>query len=105
MRRKANRPKGHFVSGRREREITGKPRFWELFHALPSDIRELAVKNYGLWQRDPHHPSLRFRRLKGGQDRFTVRIGDHYRALGRLTGDTITWVWIGSHTDYDRLVG
>jgi hypothetical protein len=80
-------------------------RFWELFHALPSDIRELAVKNYRLWQSDPHHPSLRFRRLKGSPDRFTVRIGDHYRALGKLTDDTITWVWIGSHTDYDRLVG
>ena len=80
-------------------------RFWELFHALPSDIRELAVKNYRLWQRDPHHPSLRFRRLKGSPDRFTVRVGDHYRALGKLTDDTITWVWIGFHTDYDRLVG
>ena len=80
-------------------------RFWELFHALPSDIRELAVKNYRLWQRDPHHPSLRFRRLKGSPDRFTVRVGDRYRALGRLTDETITWVWIGSHTDYDRLVG
>ena len=63
------------------------------------------IKNYRLWQRDPHHPSLRFRRLKGSPDRFTVRVGDHYRALGRLTADTVTWVWIGSHTDYDRLVG
>jgi len=33
------------------------------------------------------------------------RIGEHYRAMGRVTGDTITWVWIGAHTDYDRLVG
>jgi len=48
---------------------------------------------------------LHFRRLKGSQDRFTVRVGDHYRAPGRLTADTVTWVWIGSHTDYDRLVG
>ena len=80
-------------------------RFWELFHSLPPDIRDLAAKNYSLWQRDPNHPSLRFKRLKGSPDRFTVRVGDHYRALGRLTDDTITWVWIGSHTDYDRLVG
>jgi hypothetical protein len=80
-------------------------RFWELFHSLPPDIRDLAVKNYRLWQRDPHHASLHFRRLKGSPDRFTVRVGDHYRALGRVTADTVTWVWIGSHADYDRLVG
>ena len=80
-------------------------RFWELFNALPFDIRELAIKNYHLGRRDPHHPSLRFRRLKGSPDRFTIRVGDHYRALGRLTADTITWVWIGSHADYDRLAG
>jgi hypothetical protein len=79
-------------------------RFWELFHSLPPDVQKLAVKNYELWRRDPHRPSLRFRKLKGSADRFTVRVGDHYRGLGRVTADTITWVWIGSHTDYDRLV-
>jgi hypothetical protein len=80
-------------------------RFWELFNALPPDVQELAVKNYQLWEQDPHHPSLRFRRLQGTPDRFTVRVGEHYRAIGRLAGETITWIWIGSHADYDRLVG
>jgi hypothetical protein len=80
-------------------------RFWNLFHALPAEVQELAVKDYRLWQRDPQHPSLHFRRLKGSADRFSVRIGDHYRALGSLAADTITWVWIGTHAEYDRLVG
>ncbi len=80
-------------------------RFWDLFDALPRDIQKLAVKNYRLWQRDPHHPSLHFRRLQGSADRFSVRVGDHYRALGRLKTDTITWVWIGTHAAYDRLMG
>jgi hypothetical protein len=80
-------------------------RFWDLFYSLPRDVQKLAVKNYRLWQSDPHHPSLHFRRLQGSPDRFSVRVGDHYRALGRLTPDTITWVWIGSHAEYDRLVG
>ena len=79
-------------------------RFWALFHALPSDVQQLAVKSYQLWRRDPHHPSLRFRRLQGQADRFSVRVGEH-RALGTLTADTITWVWIGTHAEYDRLVG
>ena len=80
-------------------------RFWDLFQALPPDIQRLAVKNYRLWQRNPHHPSLHFRRLEGSADRFSIRVGTHYRALGRLTADTITWVWIGTHAEYDRLVG
>ena len=80
-------------------------RFWALFHALPHEIRDLAVKNYELWCRDPQHPSLHFRRLQGREDRFSIRVGNHYRALGRLDADTITWVWIGTHAEYDRLVG
>ena len=80
-------------------------RFWELFQALPPEVQNLAVKNYHLWRRNPHHPSLRFRRLQGSEDRFSIRVGDHYRAIGRLAGEKMTWAWIGTHSDYDRLVG
>ena len=80
-------------------------RFWDLFHALPADIQRLAVKNYKLWRRNPNHPSLHFRRLRGAEDRFTIRVGDHYRALGRLGSDAIIWVWIGTHAEYDQLLG
>jgi hypothetical protein len=64
--------------------------------------QRLAAKNYRLWRHDPYHPSLRFLKLQGSENRFTVRIGDHYRALGKLTAGTMTWVWIGTHADYDR---
>ena len=80
-------------------------RFWDLFHELPAEAQKLAIKSYRTWERDPHHPSLRFRRLQGSIDRFSVRVGSHYRALGRLSADTITWVWIGTHAEYDRLTG
>jgi hypothetical protein len=80
-------------------------RFWELFHALPDNIQALAVKNYRLWRSDPRHPSLHFRRLQGSADRYSVRIGDHHRALARVTPDVVLWVWIGTHSEYDRLVG
>jgi hypothetical protein len=79
-------------------------RFWDLFRKLPENVQKLAVKNYNLWLRDPHHPSLHFRRLQGSPDRFCVRVGDHYRALGHLSADKMIWVWIGTHTEYDRLV-
>ncbi|MGH9771808.1 MAG: hypothetical protein ACRD4Q_08950 [Candidatus Acidiferrales bacterium] len=64
----------------------------------------MAVKNYLLWRENPSHPSLHFRRLKGSGDRFTIRVGDHHRALGRLNAGTITWVWIGTHAEYDQLI-
>jgi len=80
-------------------------RFWVLFQALPIDVKDLAIRSYHTWQHDPHHPSLHFRRLHGSANRFTVRVGNHYRALGTLTEDTVTWVWIGTHAEYDRLVG
>ena len=80
------------------------PRFWRLFVALPLEARRLAAKNYQLWLQDPQHPSLRFRRLQGTHDLYTVRIGDRYRALGQMESGEITWTWIGTHADYDNLV-
>lgn len=79
-------------------------RFWKLYAALPTRVRELARKKNQFWQRDENHPSLGFKRLKGGSGkRFSVRIGDHYRALGQRRDDGIEWVWIGSHEDYNNL--
>ena len=79
-------------------------RFWKLYHALPPHVQKLAKKNYSLWQQDRNHPSLAFKKLKGGSgSRFSVRVGDHYRALGQVSGDTVEWVWIGSHEDYNKL--
>jgi hypothetical protein len=79
-------------------------RFWDLFEGLPAHGRELAVKNYKLWLSDPAHPSLGFHRLRGSRDRYSIRVGDHYRALGIAKTGAITWVWIGTHEEYNRLV-
>jgi hypothetical protein len=29
----------------------------------------------------------------------------HYRALATDVGDDLVWFWIGSHADYDKLIG
>ena len=79
-------------------------RFWKLYGELPRPIQRLAVKNYHLWQNNPRHPSLDFKKIRGGTNRFSVRIGDHYRALGHTNGDSVEWVWIGTHEDYNKLV-
>lgn len=38
----------------------------------------------------------------GDEDRFSIRVGDHYRALGRQADEKTIWVWTGTHSDYDR---
>ena len=35
---------------------------------------------------------------------YSARISRGFRAVGILAGETITWIWIGSHADYDRLL-
>ena len=80
-------------------------RFWERYHQLPEHIQRLADKNYRLWLADQRHPSLDFKKLKGSDRRFSVRVGDHYRALGDMVEGGVVWVWIGSHEEYNKLVG
>jgi len=36
--------------------------------------------------------------------RWSARVGLHYRALAVEDGGNLLWVWIGTHSDYDRLV-
>ena len=79
-------------------------RFWEGFEALPHEVQNLARSNYALLRRDRYHPSLHFRSVRGGQYR-SVRVGLHYRALGVPVPDGVHWFWIGTHAEYDRLIG
>ena len=66
-------------------------RFWKLYHELPEHIQRLAVKNYQFWRENPRHPSLDFKKLAGQGERFSIRVGDHYRALGHKIGDGYEW--------------
>jgi len=76
--------------------------FWVTYRTLPSDVRDLANKNFELLKSDPQHPSLQFKTL--GRFR-SVRVGLRYRALGVEVPDGVSWFWIGTHAEYDRLVG
>ena len=77
-------------------------RFWALYDALPPDVRAVADKNYELLRTNPRHPSLHFKRI--GQ-LWSVRAGIHHRALGTEVADGIMWVWIGTHAEYDKIIG
>jgi hypothetical protein len=80
--------------------------FRKLFAQLPQRVQATATKNYQLWQDNSAHPSLEFKRVNTKQNIWSVRVGIGWRALGVLnaSGDKITWFWIGSHAEYDRIL-
>ena len=57
-----------------------------------------------MFQKDPSHPSLRFKQVHTTKPIFSARVGLGYRALGVRDGEAIAWFWIGSHAEYDQLV-
>jgi hypothetical protein len=78
------------------------PAFWKLYEALPREIQELADKSFALLKVNPRHPSLHFRKVG---DVWSARVGLHYRALATEGDDGLQWFWIGTHAEYDKLLG
>jgi hypothetical protein len=82
--------------------------FWKHHDALPEEVQRQAFRAYALWRANPSHRSLQFKCVSEKHAVFSVRIGIHWRALGYRNAepgkDTLTWFWIGSHADYDKLV-
>jgi hypothetical protein len=78
--------------------------FRETFARLPEQIRRQARAAYRRFQQNPHHPSLRFRRVHPVRPIYSARINLNYRAVGTLDGDTITWFWIGPHDEYEQVL-
>lgn len=79
------------------------PRFQPLFDALPADTQRIATRCFARLKEDPKHLSLHFKRLKG--DLWSVRVGSGYRAIAVCGTDQFQWFWIGTHGEYDRLIG
>jgi hypothetical protein len=78
------------------------PEFWYHYRALPAEIRNLADRCFELLKDNPRHPSLHLKRVG---EFWSARVGLHYRALGIDDEGGISWFWIGTHAEYDDLVG
>ena len=80
--------------------------FWKRFDSQTEQVQKLARKNYRLLEDDPLHPSLHFKALADHDPPlWSVRVGRSYRALAIEEGGVLYWFWIGSHAEYDRIVG
>jgi hypothetical protein len=78
------------------------PSFWEKYRLLSPSIRAGARKAYRLWADNPFYPSLHFKCINNQEDIWSVRVTRSHRALGVMSGDTVTWFWIGDHDEYER---
>ena len=79
--------------------------FRRLFADLPEQVQQQTRGAYRQFKEDPSHPSLRFKKVHPDLPIYSARITKNYRAVGQLHGDTVIWFWVGSHADYDKLLG
>jgi hypothetical protein len=77
------------------------PKFWRFYEQLPSEVRKLADENFALLKRDPHYPSLHFK--KAGRF-WSARVGIHFRAVAVERSGDIVWFWIGPHDEYESII-
>jgi hypothetical protein len=79
-----------------------EPTFRKLYANLPTEVQQLARQKYRQFKQNPFHPSLEFQ-AKGKV--WTVALGRSYRAIARRSDNDLHWVWIGSHEDYNKILG
>lgn len=53
---------------------------------------------------DPYHPSLQFKRVHTYDPIVSVRIALGWRAVGIREQKTVVWFWIGTHSEYDKVI-
>jgi hypothetical protein len=83
---------------------TASKRFWQALEALPIEVQTLARRNFAQLKTDASHPSLHFKTVGTGKFH-SVRVGLYYRALGLPVPGGVHWFWIGSHSEYDKIIG
>lgn len=77
------------------------PRFWTSFARLPEAVQRVSRQNFELLKQNRAHPSLHFKKVG---KLWSARAGINHRALGVEDGPDYIWVWIGTHSEYRRLV-
>lgn len=65
--------------------------FKKLYDNLPAVVQKCAKDKFELLKDNPNHASLRFKKLKGYDDYWSVRVNNAYRAIAYK--DEIGFVW------------
>jgi hypothetical protein len=77
-------------------------RFWVAFERLPPEIQAKARDAHRLWCENPRHPSLQFKKVSERLDIYSAHVDLNWRAL--CVEDDGAFIWIGPHSEYDRLL-
>lgn len=76
--------------------------FWQCYHQLPEALQKATREAYERFMTNPGHPALRFKKLAGYPNLWSVRVNDDFRVVGFRDGDTMTWFFVGSHQAFDQ---
>jgi hypothetical protein len=76
--------------------------FWNHYRELLEETRQVADENFQILKDNLYHPSLHFKCIK--DDLWSVRVGIQHRALALAEDCGFAWIWIGHHSEYDRLI-
>ena len=83
--------------------------FWQTYDSLESSVQRSADVAFERWSVDPWHRGLQFKCVNSELALYSARVGLHYRALCvRILedeGPIYEWFWIGTHAEYDKLIG
>jgi mRNA-degrading endonuclease RelE of RelBE toxin-antitoxin system len=71
--------------------------FDEDYSALPESIKERADKQFIILVENPHHPSLRLKKIKGHPNIWEGRVTKSYRFTFQLSGEIYLLRRIGTH--------
>lgn len=77
------------------------PGFWDAYDKLPLPIRKLTDKNFEILKSHPENPNLRLKKVGVF---WSARMGAHYRVIAKDRAEGLVWVWIGHHSEYDKLL-
>ncbi len=78
--------------------------FRAAFARLPRVAQDQCRDSYKLFVENPRHPGLRFKKVHSSLLIYSARVARRYRAIGVIEGDEILWFWVGTHSEYDKLL-
>ena len=67
------------------------------YNALPKLIKDQVDKQFALLLENPHHPSLRVKKIKGHPSIFEGRVTKSYRFTFQISGEIYMLRRIGTH--------
>ena len=71
--------------------------FDEDYSSLPESIKERADKQFIILIENPHHPSLRLKKIKGHPNIWEGRVTKSYRFTFQISGEIYLLRRIGTH--------